>query len=29
MDWGTPGSTDLHYLPEFAQIQAHWSSDAV
>ena len=25
----TPGSSVLHYLPEFAKIHAHWVSDAI
>ena len=28
MDCSTPGPSILHYLPEFAQIQVHWVSDA-
>ena len=28
MDWSTPVSPVLHYLPEFAQIHIHWVSDA-
>ena len=28
MDCSTPGFPDLHYLPEFAQLQVHWVSDA-
>ena len=28
MDCSTPGSSVLHYLPEFAQTHAHWVSDA-
>ena len=26
--YSTPGSSDLHYLPEFAQIHVHWVCDA-
>ena len=29
MDCSTPGSPVLHYLPEFAQIHAHWVGDAI
>ena len=29
MDCSTPGSSVLHYLPEFAQIHAHWVGDAI
>ena len=29
MDCSTPGSSALHYLPEFAQIHVHWDSDAI
>ena len=29
MDYNTPGSSVPHYLPEFAQIHAHWVSDAI
>ena len=29
MDCITPGSPVLHYLPEFAQIHAHWVGDAI
>ena len=29
MDYGTPGSSVLHYLLEFAQIHIHWASDAL
>ena len=29
MDYSTPDSSDLHYLPEFAQIQVHWVGDAI
>ena len=29
MDYGTPGSSVLHYLLEFAQIYVHWVSDAI
>jgi len=29
MDYSTPGSPVLHYLPEFAQIQVHQVGDAV
>ena len=29
MDRSTPGSSVLHYLLEFAQIHAHWVSDAI
>jgi len=29
MDYSTPGSPVLHYLPEFAQIQVHRVGDAV
>ena len=29
MDCSTPGSSVLHYLPEFAQIPVHWVSDAI
>ena len=28
MDCSTPGSSVLHYLPEFAQIHVHWVGDA-
>ena len=28
MDCSTPGSPFLHYLPEFAQIHAHWVGDS-
>ena len=28
-DCGTPGSSVLHYLPEFAQTHVHWVSDAI
>ena len=28
MDWGLPGFPVLNYLPEFAQIHAHWAGDA-
>ena len=28
MDCSMPGSSVLHYLPEFAQIHVHWVSDA-
>ena len=27
--WSTPGSSVLHYLPEFAQTHVHWVSDAI
>ena len=29
MDCSTPGSSVLHYLPEFAQSHVHWVSDAI
>ena len=29
MDYSTPGSSFLHYLLEFAQINAQWVSDAI
>ena len=29
MDCSTPGNSVLHCLPEFAQIHAHWVSDAI
>ena len=29
MDCSTPGTSVLHYYPEFAQIHAHWVSDAI
>ena len=29
MDCSMPGSSVLHYLPEFAQILIHWVSDAI
>ena len=29
MDSSMPGSSVLHYLPEFAQIHLHWVSDAI
>ena len=29
MDCSTPGSSVLHYLPEFAQTHVHWVSDTV
>ena len=29
MCWSTPASPVLHYLPELAQIQVHWVSDAI
>ena len=29
MDCSIPGSSVLHYLPEFAQIHVHWVSDAI
>ena len=29
MDCRTPGSSVLHYLPEFAQTYVHWVSDAI
>ena len=29
MDFGTPGSSVLHYLLEFAQIRVHWVRDAI
>ena len=29
MDGNTPGTSVLHYLPEFAQIHVHWVSDAI
>ena len=29
MDCSMPGFLILHYLPEFAQIHAHWVSDAI
>ena len=29
MDYATPGSSVLHYLPEFAQVHGHWISDAI
>ena len=28
MDYSMPGSSVLHYLPEFAQTHVHWVSDA-
>ena len=28
-DGSTPGFLVLHYLPEFAQIDVHWVSDAI
>ena len=29
MDWSMPGFPVLHYLPEFAQTNVHWVSDAI
>ena len=29
MDYCTPGSSILHYPPEFSQIHAHWVSDVI
>ena len=29
MDCSTPGSSVLHYIPEYAQILVHWVSDAI
>ena len=29
MDCSTPGSSVLHYLPEFAQIHVHWVGDDI
>ena len=29
MDYSTPGSSVLLYLPEFAQTHVHWVSDAI
>ena len=29
LDYSTQGSSILHYLPEFAQIHAHWVGDAI
>ena len=29
MDYSTPASPILHYLPEFAQIQVHLVCDAI
>ena len=29
MDYSTPGSSVLHYLPEFVQIHVHCISDAI
>ena len=29
MDCSMPGSSVLHYLPEFAQIHVHWVGDAI
>ena len=29
MDWSPPGSSILHYLPEFAQIHVHWVGDDI
>ena len=29
MECSTPGFSVLHYLPEFAQTQVHWVSDAI
>ena len=29
MACSTPGSPDLHYLPEFDQINVHWVGDAI
>ena len=29
MDCSLPGSSVLHYLPEFAQIHAHWANDEI
>ena len=29
MDCSVPGSSVLHYLPEFAQTYVHWVSDAI
>ena len=29
MDCSMPGSSVLHYLPEFVQIHVHWVSDAI
>ena len=29
MDCSMPGSSVLHFLPEFAQIQVHWVGDAI
>ena len=29
MDWSTPGFPVLHHLPQLAQTQVHWVSDAI
>ena len=29
IDYRTPGSSVLHYLPELAQVRVHWVSDAI
>ena len=29
MECSTPGSSVLHYLPEFAQVHVHWVGDAI
>ena len=29
MDCSTPGFSDLHHLPKFAQLQVHWVGDAM
>ena len=29
IDYSTPHSSVLHYLPEFAQIHVHWVTDAI
>ena len=29
MDYSMPGSSVLHYLPEFAQIHVYWIGDAI
>ena len=29
VDYSMPGTSVLHYLPEFAQIHVHWVGDAI
>ena len=29
MDFSKPGSSVLHYLPEFAKTHVHWVGDAI